>query len=109
MTLQVRIVTPEGVSWEGEASAVRVPAIDGEMEPTVVVTGGETLDLGDGTEILVHSIPGHTEGAVAYEIVGNLQGAYEDYMAAAAARPDWTEPLEQLKRFTVERRKSAQG
>ena len=31
MTLQVRIVTPEGVSWEGEASAVRVPAIDGEM------------------------------------------------------------------------------
>ncbi len=47
--------------------------------------------------------------AVAYEIVGNLQGAYEDYMAAVAANPNWADPQEQLKRFVVERRKTAQG
>ena len=47
--------------------------------------------------------------AVAYEIVGNVKGAYDDYLAAAAARPDWTEPQEQLKRFSVERRKSLNG
>lgn len=47
--------------------------------------------------------------AVAYEIVGNVQGAYDDYVAAAAANPDWTEPQEQLKRFSVERRKAERG
>lgn len=47
--------------------------------------------------------------AVAYEITGNLQGAYEDYQAAVAANPNWADPQEQLKRFIVERRKSQQG
>ncbi|MFQ3666684.1 MAG: hypothetical protein SNJ79_11765, partial [Sphingomonadaceae bacterium] len=42
--------------------------------------------------------------AVANEIMGNLRAAYEDYQAAAAARPGWEEPIEQLKRFSVERR-----
>lgn len=52
---------------EQEASAQA--AISGEMEPHVVVTGGEVLDLG-GVQVKVHHIPGHTEGSVAYEIVG---------------------------------------
>ncbi len=47
--------------------------------------------------------------AVAHEIAGNAREAYEDYIAAAAARPDWDEPVEQLKRFTVERRKTGSG
>ena len=47
--------------------------------------------------------------AVAYEITGNLQGAYEDYQAAVAANPNWADPQEQLKRFVVERRKAQQG
>lgn len=47
--------------------------------------------------------------AVANEIAGNVRAAYEDYQAAAAAKPDWAEPAEQLKRFSVERRKVEQG
>lgn len=47
--------------------------------------------------------------AVAYEMVGNTRAAYEDYAAAAAAKPDWDEPVEQLKRFQVERRPVSEG
>ncbi len=52
---------------EQEANAQA--AISGEMEPHVVVTGGETLDLG-GVSVKVHHIPGHTAGSVAYEVLG---------------------------------------
>ena len=51
MTLQVRIVTPEGVAWEGEASSVRVPAIDGEMgfrtghQPVLAVVRAGTVHV----------------------------------------------------------------
>lgn len=47
--------------------------------------------------------------AVAHEISGNVRAAFEDYQAAAAAKPDWAEPIEQLKRFSVERRRTEQG
>ena len=47
--------------------------------------------------------------AVAHEMLGNVREAYEDYAAAAALAPDWKEPAEQLKRFSVERRKTARG
>ncbi len=47
--------------------------------------------------------------AVAHEISGNIRAAYEDYQAAAAAKPGWEEPIEQLKRFSVERREVGQG
>lgn len=47
--------------------------------------------------------------AVANELLGNVRAAYEDYQAAAAAKPEWTEPVEQLKRFSVERRPTASG
>lgn len=53
---------------EQEANAQS--AISGEMEPHVVLAGGEELDLGDGVKIKVHHIPGHTEGSVAYEVAG---------------------------------------
>ncbi|GAB2809300.1 hypothetical protein GCM10022221_03320 [Actinocorallia aurea] len=43
--------------------------ISGEMEPTLLVKGGETLDLG-GVEVSVHAVPGHTAGSVAYVIDG---------------------------------------
>ena len=45
-------------------------AISGEMEPTVLLKGGETLDLGGGITVTAHSIPGHTPGSVAYVING---------------------------------------
>ncbi|PZU49353.1 MAG: hypothetical protein DI568_05735 [Sphingomonas sp.] len=47
--------------------------------------------------------------AMAYEMIGNAKAAYEDYSAAAALAPDWKEPAEQLKRFSVERRRTARG
>jgi tetratricopeptide (TPR) repeat protein len=47
--------------------------------------------------------------AVAHEMVGNVREAYEDYAAAAAAAPEWKEPAEQLKRFSVERRSTERG
>lgn len=65
------------------------------------------------TEGLKHQ-PAHPEiayymRATAYELVGNLRAAYEDYAAAAAARPGWEAPLQELKRFSVQRRKVASG
>ncbi len=47
--------------------------------------------------------------AVAHELAGNTRAAYEDYQAAAALKPDWTDPAEQLKRFSVERRPVGRG
>ncbi len=47
--------------------------------------------------------------AVAHEMLGNVREAYEDYAAAAALAPEWKEPAEQLKRFSVERRKTERG
>ena len=40
------------------------------MEPTLLVTGGETLSLGGDVTVSVHAIPGHTAGSVAYVIDG---------------------------------------
>jgi tetratricopeptide (TPR) repeat protein len=47
--------------------------------------------------------------AVAHELAGNNRAAYEDYQAAAALKPDWADPVEQLKRFSVERRPVGRG
>ena len=47
--------------------------------------------------------------AVAHEMLGNVREAFEDYSAAAAVAPDWKEPVEQLKRFSVERKATARG
>lgn len=47
--------------------------------------------------------------AVANELVGNVREAYEDYQAAAAAKPEWKEPAEQLKRFSTQRRETQRG
>jgi tetratricopeptide (TPR) repeat protein len=47
--------------------------------------------------------------AVAWEVLGDARAAYEDYQAAAAAKPGWEDPIEQLKRFKVERRPVSRG
>ncbi|GAA5028844.1 MBL fold metallo-hydrolase [Microbacterium fluvii] len=44
--------------------------ISGEFEPTRLVRGGEVLDLGGDVRVRVHAMPGHTSGAVAYEVEG---------------------------------------
>ncbi len=47
---------------DGEAKQIAATqaVISGEMEPTMLVRGGETLSLGGGVTVSVHSIPGHT-------------------------------------------------
>ncbi|MFH5821450.1 MBL fold metallo-hydrolase [Georgenia sp. AZ-5] len=58
---------PEG---EAKQTATAAQVISGEMEPTVLVRGGETFSLGGGVTVSVHAIPGHTAGSVAYVIDG---------------------------------------
>ncbi|MGW4338036.1 MBL fold metallo-hydrolase [Rhodococcus koreensis] len=57
---------------EGEAKQIAAThaVISGEMEPTMLVRGGETLSLGGGVTVTVHSVPGHTPGSVAYVVDG---------------------------------------
>jgi len=49
----------------------------------------------------------HYSRAYAYEGLGRLREAYEDYGRAAALAPDWPDPYEQLKRFRIVRVKTA--
>lgn len=53
---------PDGEAHQTQGAST---VISGELEPTVLLRGGETLDLG-GVALTVHSIPGHTPGSVAY-------------------------------------------
>jgi glyoxylase-like metal-dependent hydrolase (beta-lactamase superfamily II) len=83
---------PEG---EAKQEASLRAAISGEMEPTVLLDGGEVLDLGDGIRIAAHSIPGHTAGAIAYVVeesrdvfVGDAVQAY----GAASGFPGYEDP-----------------
>lgn len=57
---------------DGEAmlTAATNAVISGELQPTLVVRGGETISLGGDVTVSVHSIPGHTAGSVAYVIDG---------------------------------------
>jgi len=58
---------PEGVEKQTRTAD---GAISGEMEPSVLVRGGETLSLGGDVTVSVHAIPGHTAGSVAYVVDG---------------------------------------
>jgi tetratricopeptide (TPR) repeat protein len=49
----------------------------------------------------------HYSRAYAYEGLGRLRDAYEDYGRAAALAPDWPDPGEQLRRFKVVRVRTA--
>lgn len=57
---------------DGEAKLTEATnaVISGEMEPTLLVRGGESLSLGGDVTVSVRSIPGHTRGSVAYVIDG---------------------------------------
>jgi len=49
----------------------------------------------------------HYSRAYAYEGLGRLREAYEDYGRAAALAPEWPEPGQQLRRFKVVRVRTA--
>jgi glyoxylase-like metal-dependent hydrolase (beta-lactamase superfamily II) len=55
---------------ESQQTAMAAGAISGEMEPHVLVRGGETLSFGGDVTVSVHAIPGHTAGSVAYVVDG---------------------------------------
>jgi len=59
---------PDGVERLTQATAAM---ISGEMEPSVLLRGGETLSLGGDVSISVHHVPGHTAGCVAYVLDGS--------------------------------------
>ena len=42
----------------------------------------------------------YTRG-IANEALGRTRAAYHDYRQAAALKPEWAEPKNQLKRFTI--------
>jgi glyoxylase-like metal-dependent hydrolase (beta-lactamase superfamily II) len=64
---QQYIDNPNAVEEQLEAAN---HVISGEMEPTMLVKGGEKLSLGGGVTVSVHHIPGHTAGSVAYVVDG---------------------------------------
>ncbi len=45
--------------------------------------------------------------AVAHEMIGDMQAAYQDYQAAAAVKPDWAAPREQLQRLAARKQPHA--
>ena len=67
-TARAKYVHEEGGG--AHMSAFLEEAISGELEPDVLVRDGDTLNLGGGVTVSVHSIPGHSEGSVAYVVDG---------------------------------------
>lgn len=83
---------PEG---EAKVTAAAEAVISGEMEPTKVLRGGETLSLGGDVTVSVHPVPGHTPGSVAYVIDGRrsvFAGDAVQVHGAANGFPGYTDP-----------------
>ena len=84
---------PDGAS---KVEAAGNAVISGEMDPTLLVTGGETLSLGGDVTVAVHAIPGHTPGAVAYVIDGQNDVFVGDAVQAHGAAnffPGYEDPF----------------
>ncbi len=83
---------PDG---EAKLTAACLAAISGEMEPDVVVRDGDELLLGPDVTIKVHSVPGHSAGSVAYEVVGQgdvFVGDAVQIHGAANGFPSYADP-----------------
>ena len=87
---------PEGAA---KVAAAGEAVISGEMEPTMVLTGGEVIDLGGGATITAHHIPGHTPGSVAYVLTSDgtnqndvFTGDAVQIHGAANGFPGYTDP-----------------
>ncbi|KAA9156939.1 MBL fold metallo-hydrolase [Amycolatopsis acidicola] len=82
---------PEG---EAKQTAAANAVISGELEPTVLVKGGEKLSLGGDVTVSVHAIPGHTAGSVAYAVDGHVfTGDAVQVHGAANGFPGYEDPL----------------
>jgi glyoxylase-like metal-dependent hydrolase (beta-lactamase superfamily II) len=83
---------PEG---EAQQTAAAEAVISGEMEPSLVVTGGEQLSLGGDVTVSVHAVPGHTPGSVAYVVDGQRSVFVGDAVqvhGAANGFPGYADP-----------------
>ena len=58
---------PKGAAEQTKAADA---VISGELEPDLLLHGGESLDLGGGVTVSTHHLPGHTAGSVAYVVDG---------------------------------------
>lgn len=75
-------------------------AISGEMEPTVLVRGGEIISLGGDATVSVLPVPGHTPGSVAYRLSTGDPGAQNAVFVGDAVQihgaanrfPGYTDP-----------------
>lgn len=84
---------PDAVTKQTQMAA---GAISGEMEPTVLLRGGETLSLGDDVSVIAHHIPGHTAGSVAYVVDGQddvFVGDAVQIHGAANGFPGYEDPV----------------
>ncbi|MEU3226258.1 MBL fold metallo-hydrolase [Streptomyces sp. NPDC006976] len=80
---------------EAKVTAAAHAVISGEMEPTVLVRGGETLSLGGDVTVSVHAVPGHTPGSVAYVLDRQravFTGDAVQVHGAANGFPGYTDP-----------------
>ena len=70
--------------------------ISGELEPAVLLKGGETLSLGGDVSVSVHHVPGHTAGSVAYVVDGQgdvFVGDAVQIHGAANEFPGYEDPV----------------
>lgn len=82
---------------EGEAKQIATTnaVISGEVEPTMLVRGGETISLGGDVTVSVHAIAGHTPGSVAYVVDGQndvFVGDAVQIHGAANGFPGYVDP-----------------
>ncbi|GII85270.1 hypothetical protein Ssi03_32600 [Sphaerisporangium siamense] len=84
---------PDGAA---KVTAAANSVISGEMEPAMLLKGGETLSLGGGVTVSVHAVPGHTPGSVAYAIDGSRSVFVGDAVqvhGAANGFPGYADPV----------------
>ena len=81
---------PDGAQQQAQTAQA---VISGEMEPAVLVRGGETLSLGGDVRVKVRSVPGHTPGSVAYQLDDAVfVGDAVQIHGAANRFPGYTDP-----------------
>lgn len=81
---------PDGAQQQAQTAQA---VISGEMEPAVLVRGGETLSLGGDVRVKVHAVPGHTPGSVAYQLDDAVFAGDAVQIHGAANRfPGYTDP-----------------
>jgi hydroxyacylglutathione hydrolase len=73
---------PDGVAKQ---ETMLTDVISGEMEPTLLLEGGETLDLGGGTTVSVHHTPGHTPGSTTFVLDDQRAAFVGDAVQASGA------------------------